>query len=130
MELSILPSRVKRPCAHPGCRELVEHGRCDKHKKQDQKQRDEQRGSAHERGYTSRWSKYSKWFLRQPENVFCKLQLPGCKNISECVDHIQPVNGADDPLFFEPINHQSACIHCNSVKGHRYVKGEGKPFGG
>jgi 5-methylcytosine-specific restriction protein A len=123
-----MPSKPLRLCNHPGCNELVTAGYCDKHKKQDQQQRDQRRGTAHERGYTYRWQKYSQWFLKQPENIFCKLQLPGCTNLAECVDHIDPVNGAKDPRFWDTSNHQGACIHCNSVKGHRKMIGKAEPF--
>lgn len=124
-----MPNRPKRPCGHPGCPVLISEGsRCENHKKQETRRYDEQRGTAHQRGYTARWQRYSKWFLRQSDNVFCKLQLPGCSNLAGGVDHIVPPNGPRDPLFWEPTNHQSACIHCNSVKGRRVIKGEAEPF--
>lgn len=122
-----MPYQLKKPCNRPGCPELV-HGRfCESHKKKHQQEQDLHRGNAHQRGYTSRWSRYSKWFLRQPENVFCMLQLRGCTNLARCVDHIHPC-GPDDPSFFDPDNHQAACIHCNSMKGRKNLMGEGKPF--
>ena len=131
-----MPSRAKRICNYPGCNQLVDSGYCEKHQKNrqvDRKQQarleDQRRGSAHERGYTSKWQRYSRWFLHQHENVFCKLQLPGCTNLAECVDHIQPPASPDDPLFWKPTNHQAACIHCNSVKGRRMIVGKGEPFG-
>jgi 5-methylcytosine-specific restriction protein A len=123
-----MATRPLRPCSYPGCPELVKSGKCEKHARRAQQEYDKQRGTAAERGYTYRWQKYSQWFLKQPENVFCKLQLPGCTNLSECVDHIDPVNGADDPKFWDRKNHQSACLHCNSVKGHKKMEGTGKPF--
>lgn len=125
-----MPSKPKHMCNRPGCPNLTSNRFCEEHTKQDQQYRDQRRGSAHERGYTSRWRRYSQSFLGKPENVFCKLQLPGCTNISECVDHIDPPNGPDDQRFWEPKNHQGACIHCNSVKGHRKMVGNSKPFGG
>jgi 5-methylcytosine-specific restriction protein A len=118
-----MPSRSKRPCASPGCPNLVTSGYCEKHKRNDYEYR---RGSASQRGYNSRWAKYSKWFLKQPGNHLCVLRLDDkCGYASECVDHIQPPNGPDDELFWLTSNHQPACIHCNSVKGHRTMKGEG-----
>jgi len=119
--------RAKKPCAYPGCAALVDGGvrHCDKHgqkvQKKIQKQADERRGSANDRGYTYRWRKYSSWFLNQPENVMCKLQLNGCTRVSGCVDHIDPPDGPDDPRFWDETNHQGACIHCNSVKGHSKI---------
>jgi 5-methylcytosine-specific restriction protein A len=117
-----------RPCNHPGCPALVVNGFCEKHKKQEQRRYDRQRGTANLRGYNYDWAKYSKWFISQPENIFCKLQLPGCTNISECTDHIDPPTGPDDPRFWDTSNHQGACLHCNSVKGHKKIKGNGRPF--
>lgn len=121
---------AKKLCNRQGCRTLIDKGQryCDIHKKQDQKQRDQRRGTAHERGYTYKWNRYSKVFLTNPENVFCKLHLPGCTNLSECVDHIDPPDGPNDPRFWDTSNHQGACIHCNSVKGHTKLEGKAKPF--
>lgn len=124
-----MPRRPLRPCSYPGCPVLVADGsRCPEHKRQEAQRYDQQRGSAHQRGYTPRWRRYSQWFIRQPENVFCRLQLPGCTNLTQCVDHIDPPDGPSDPRFWDPNNHQGSCIHCNSVKGRRYLKGEGNPF--
>ena len=63
------------------------------------------------------------------ENQFCSLRLPGCTFIAQCVDHIDPPDGPDDPRFWDKNNHQPACIHCNSVKGHRKIVGSYKVFG-
>lgn len=118
-----MPNKPLRPCSYPGCRELVTYGRCEKHKQVNQKESDKRRGTPTERGYNYKWTQYSKQFLSKPENQFCKLQLPGCTMIAECVDHIQPPNGGNDPLFWDTSNHQAACIHCNSGKGHRTIRG-------
>lgn len=121
-------TRPLRPCAHHGCPALVTEGRCERHAKQERQRYDKQRGTAASRGYGSRWAKYSKWFLSQSDNVFCKLQLTGCTNLSRCVDHVDPPDGPHDPRFWDTGNHQSACIHCNSVKGHRKLEGTAEPF--
>ena len=123
-----MPNKPLRPCSHSGCKELVASGMCEQHSKREQQRYDKQRGTAAERGYNTRWAKYSRWFLSQPENTFCKLQLSGCTNISRCVDHIKPPSSKDDPLFWDTSNHQGACIHCNSVKGHKTQEGTGRPF--
>lgn len=121
--------RALRFCRHPGCVALVSGaGRyCETHKADEQEAKrrlDERRGSARARGYTSRWNKYSKWFLSLPQNQFCKLHLDaGCAVVAQCVDHIDPPEGPSDAKFWDKTNHQAACIHCNSVKGNRrYVK--------
>ena len=118
-------------CKHTGCRNLVKSGYCELHQ-QDAIEEEERkkhrkdghrRGSSTERGYGTRWRKYSKWFLAQEGNQFCKLHLDGCTIYAECVDHIVPPTSANDPLFWDRNNHQPACIHCNSVKGDKSIRG-------
>ncbi|MCK9268492.1 MAG: HNH endonuclease [Alkaliphilus sp.] len=121
-----MPVRPRRPCAYPGCPELVGAGEryCSAHRKQEQKYYDKQRGTANERGYTYRWNKYSKWFLSQSENQVCKLRLDKrCKLIAECVDHIVPPSGPNDSLFWDEKNHQASCLVCNSIKGRKAIRG-------
>jgi len=125
-----MPSKSLRFCNHNGCTELISSRYCEKHDKEFQEKQkeklayyDKNRGSAQERGYDWRWQKYSKRFLKQPGNQICKLHFQGCTLIANCVDHIEPHNGSHDPMFWEPTNHQAACIHCNSVKGHRKIVG-------
>lgn len=118
-------------CRHPGCGSLTTEAYCDVHaelhageQKTKDRERDRRRGSARERGYSSRWDRYSKAFLARPENKICKLHLDdGCTILADCVDHIDPPDGPGDPRFWDKKNHQPACIHCNSVKGHRALKG-------
>lgn len=123
-------------CQWPGCSNITADRFCNEHRaageeQREQKQRDQKRrmdcrrGSARQRGYDTRWSKYSKWFLSQPHNQVCALHLDdGCAIIAQCVDHIDPPDGPNDPRFWDTANHQPACIHCNSVKGHRKITGE------
>lgn len=121
--------RAKRFCRHTGCGRLTDHesGYCEEHRSEWEEmntRRDRRRGTAFQRGYDHRWSAYSKWFLRQPGHQLCALHLDeGCAVIAQCVDHIVPPNDKDDPLFWDRTNHQPACIHCNSVKGERTIKG-------
>jgi 5-methylcytosine-specific restriction protein A len=124
---------LKKMCGYSGCSRLVTPPeryceRCKPKAQQQVRQRDQHRGSAYSRGYDYRWSKYSKLFLANPKNVFCKLQLPGCTNLAECPDHIDPPDGPDDPRFWDTNNHQPACLHCNSVKGHTKIEGKAEPF--
>ena len=104
-----MPSKPLRFCAHPGCNALVPGRYCDAHLSDEIKQRaayDKKRDNANQRGYTYRWSKYSKWFLSQPGNQICKLHLDdGCTIVADCEDHIEPVRGRDDPNFFRRENH-------------------------
>lgn len=120
---------ARRFCKHSGCSALVGGAQryCDEHKADEQeaeRKRDERRGSARERGYSTQWNKYSKAFLAMLGHQFCSLHLDeGCAVVAQCVDHIDPPRGAGDPKFWDKTNHQAACIHCNSVKGRRAVVG-------
>lgn len=68
------------------------------------------RKTASERGYDSRWSRYSRERLQLfPECVVCG--DPG--NVT---DHIIPVTGPDDPLFWDVTNHQTLCYSDHSKK--------------
>ena len=121
------PRRPRRLCKHPGCPELVEAGQggyCPEHAKARRQASDRLRGTATQRGYTYRWNKYSKWFLRQPGNQICRLRLDRrCTRLAMCVDHITPPTGPGDPLFWDPDNHQASCLVCNSIKGRRAMRG-------
>ena len=121
--------RNTRFCREPGCSALTKHvsGYCEKHRgkwEEMNRRRDIRRGSASERGYDSRWARYSRAFLREPGHQLCALRLDnGCAIVAQCVDHIDPPDGPRDPRFWDPDNHQPACIHCNSVKGNKNIKG-------
>lgn len=121
--------RNARFCREPGCSALTKHvsGYCEAHRgkwEEMNRRRDLRRGTAKERGYDSRWARYSKAFLAQPGHQLCALRLDeGCAIVAQCVDHIDPPDGPGDPRFWDPDNHQPACIHCNSVKGDKKIKG-------
>jgi 5-methylcytosine-specific restriction enzyme A len=121
-----MANKALRFCLHPGCNALTTDRYCSAHQSDENEQRalsDKKRGNANQRGYTYRWSKYSKWFLSQPGNQICKLHLEGCTIVAECVDHIIAVTGPDDPNFFKRENHQSSCLRCNTKKGKKTIKG-------
>jgi 5-methylcytosine-specific restriction enzyme A len=118
--------RPRKLCRHSGCNELIEgvETYCPEHKKEMLREYDKRRGTAQQRGYNYRWQKYSKAFLKQPGNQYCKLRIDGrCKLKAECVDHIEPPPDPRHPLFWDPSNHQSSCLPCNSIKGNKVIKG-------
>lgn len=124
-----MPARPKRPCAHPGCPELVERGWCSTHaaeraEREREKTRayDRRRGSSTARGYDWRWRKYSERFLWKHPVCAC-----GCGQPAEEVDHIEPVTGPDDPRFWDPTNHQALSKTCHSRKTARENRGFGNP---
>ncbi len=120
-----MPYRPKRPCGFPNCKELITSGGyCEKHKKQKQKQTDDNRGTAHERGYTATWHKARKRYLAaNPICVECEKE-----NIitpANTVDHIIPHRG-DKELFWDEDNWQSLCATHHSIKTAKEDGGWGR----
>ena len=73
---------------------------------------DQRRGNARDRGYTSRWDKARlTWLNRHPLCVMCERE--GRVTAAKVVDHIIPHRGPDglsDPvLFWDTANWQSLC---------------------
>jgi 5-methylcytosine-specific restriction protein A len=106
-----------RYCTHPRCpKKAVAEGRCEDHR----------RPSAHQRHYTYRWTKYAAaWLLVfpwcgqrrdgafYPEHSACVRR--GERVRAEVVDHIVPLSAGGS--VFDPVNHQSLCVRCNTLKG-------------
>lgn len=89
-------------------------GRCDRCHSKAQQLQDQQRGSASERGYTSRWQRARRTYLRShPLCVHCQQQ--GCLVPATVVDHVIPHKG-DWQLFWDEANWQSLCKPCHDVK--------------
>jgi 5-methylcytosine-specific restriction protein A len=109
-----MPSKPLKPCRSIGCPNLTAERYCEQHKQIDIEKRkayEMRRGSRHQRGYTSKWSRYSKAYLMM--NPICVR----CYNApSQHTDHIVPVTGPNDPLFWDPANHQGLCHSCHSKK--------------
>lgn len=115
-------------CSVPGCQRTCPPGErqcCPDHTvkaAQGKRQQDRQRGTAHERGYTYRWQRYRETFLRtSPMCARCIAQgVPQLADRGQGnpghVDHIVPVTGPDDPLFWHVDNHQSLCRDCHRWK--------------
>ena len=113
-----MPERASRPCRKPGCPALVTTGYCSEHKSSSPAALTEsRRGTAHRRGYTRRWSEYSKARLRQyPLCVGYPAGFHGERyTAAEVTDHI--IAASKRPgLFWDPANHQSLCQDCNKRK--------------
>lgn len=113
-----MPIKAKRPC--PKCGKLITNQcECQAGRVQTQrKEYDTRRGSAHSRGYTSRWNAYSRKYRREhPLCVDC-LEAGVLTSVEHGghVDHIIAVSGPDDPLFWDDANHASRCAPCHSRK--------------
>ena len=102
-----MPQRPLRPCGQMGCPELVTTGRCTAHQREAYRKQDQQRGSAAQRGYDSKWNKARKGYLaKHPWCAECKRQ--GRATPATLVDHIIPHRG-DMKLFWDSSNWQSLC---------------------
>ena len=106
-----------RPCRHPGCRELVQSGYCDRHKPK-----------SAPRGESEQWHdlynlpiwKYNlrpQQLLREPFCRVCWQERRERVTATE-VDHIVPHRGRME-LFVDERNLQSLCHNCHSAKTMR-----------
>ena len=108
--LHVLQRMPKRPCAHPGCNELIDISKryCEKHTPK------ENRPSAYQRGYDGRWQRARKRFLAA--NPFCvECRKRNLFVLATDVDHIIPHKGSKI-LFWSEDNWQPLCHACHSRK--------------
>lgn len=104
-----MPRKAKHPCGHPGCPEITEGNYCEKHKSMHP-----DRPSASRRGYTSKWRRLSKQYLRKhPMCVRCMAE--GKFVPATVVDHIIPHRG-DETLMWSQDNWQALCKPCHDKK--------------
>ncbi len=103
--------RSTGPCHVPTCpKHAVKNGLCEEHGKSASSLLYKRRAPG---GYDQRWRKYSKFRLAQ--FPFCVV----CGRGATETDHIKPVYGPGDPLFWDENNHQSLCHKCHSTKTWR-----------
>ena len=107
-----MPMKPLNPCRHPGCPALTADKYCSKHLPQ------YRRASAHERGYTSKWQRLSKLYLKvNPLCAECKRK--GKVTPATVVDHIVPHRG-NEQLMWSESNWQPLCKVCHDRKTGRY----------
>ena len=110
-----MPVASLRRCSSPGCSARVERGKCAACRSAHYRQQDKQRGTRTERGYSNRWLAYRAHYLkRHPLCAHCMQE--GHYVPALVVDHIVPINGDRDVLFWYPENHQPLCMGCHSRK--------------
>ena len=103
-----MPMKPLNPCRHPGCPNLAEERYCTVHAP------DHKRATAHERGYTSKWQRRSKLYLKtNPLCVECKRR--GRLTPATVVDHIVPHRG-NEQLMWSESNWQALCKPCHDKK--------------
>jgi hypothetical protein len=119
-----MPSALLRPCLGDGgrCPELVASGRCPAHTRQVE----QRRGSAHSRGYTSRYwvpfrARFSRMLLAAGIAPVCGASLPGGPSmaVSRCkaeglLNNLQLELHHDPPLTIE--ERKDHRIVCNPLR--------------
>lgn len=114
-----MPWQPLKRCSYQGCNKRVKSGRCEEHKQEARRQQDSKRGSRRERGYTPTWDKYRLHYLKlNPLCVHCLKN--GVYTPATIVDHIIPIDGGNDVLFWPDWNHQSLCHGCHNTKTFKH----------
>ncbi len=110
-----------KPCRKPGCRTLHRNanGFCDKHDKEQQQKRNDNRPPAHKRGYDWEWHKFRNRFLEQHPLCECsRCQEMGRLRVADIVHHIQSVDVRPD-LKFEETNLVAMSKSCHEAEHGR-----------
>jgi 5-methylcytosine-specific restriction protein A len=115
-----VPRRPQSTCPHPGCTTTTPGGRCDAHRRdvdlQRWQQADQNRPSARQRGYNTRWEKARKTYLaRHPLCACVECKAGGRVRVATVVDHVVPHRG-DQALFWDTSNWQAMAKTCHDRK--------------
>ena len=121
-----MPYAAKRPCTV--CGRLSDSSRCEDHRRAPQRALDRERGGANARGYTYRWQKESKAFLRAHPLCECDECQAGKLRVmaATVVDHRKPHRG-DPVLFWDQSNWQAMAKDCHDKKTATEDGGFGNP---
>ena len=97
---------VRSKCQYPRC---FNQRPCPKHGSTDN------RPSASRRGYDRHWQAYRLGYLQA--NPLCiQCEKAGRLTPATDVDHIKPISGQQDDLFWDSANHQALCHAHHSRK--------------
>jgi 5-methylcytosine-specific restriction enzyme A len=109
-----MPDRAARPCLKLGCPGLVRNGRCSLcGPMSSEREYDQARGTAAQRGYGARWQKLRRLYLRR--YPVCVL----CGRPATDVDHILPRRrGGSD----HETNLQALCASCHARKTNQELR--------
>lgn len=102
-----MPYAPKRPCRHPGCKNLCDSGVYCKEHQSVKTEHEMRRGTRSERGYTYKWYKARDLYLRQ--HPLCEECLKEHRTrAATVIDHVIPHRG-DPMLFWDTRNWQALC---------------------
>jgi len=125
-----MPRRPPKRCNGNGCNNLTNERYCDQHKRQLRQKQDKKRGTAHQRGYTSKWRTVSAAFLKKHPLCECDECKAGVLRVREAtvVDHIVPHKG-DKTVFWDRNNWQAMAKKCHDKKTAKEDGGFGHSLG-
>lgn len=106
--------KPKKPCLKCNCKNLVEKGYCDEHKKEVNKYNDSLRPSARERGYDRKWDIFRRYYLRK--YPLCKK----CNRPSIIPHHIIELKKGG--AKYDEKNILPVCVSCHNQLHDRFHK--------
>ena len=110
-----MPVKAPRPCLQPGCDELVQSGRCERHRQQYQRRQDNPATAARERSFywSQTWRRARAAFLdAHPLCAMCHAE--SVIRAAAEVDHIVSIRNGGDR--FDSSNLQGLCKRHHSEK--------------
>lgn len=119
---------ILRPCAHPGCPELLPLGtdaRCEKHKRQYNRERSQ---NVNQSFYNSTQWKRLRAVVRKEEPICSECKKHGRVSLTQHVDHILPIAEGGAKLARE--NLAGLCESCHNAKTRRENQRPSTPGGG
>src|SRR3989442_3388755 len=122
------PWAPKRPCPQPGCPELTDGGKCERHRRQYERERSAERRRDPRHAELQRFYGSDVWKRARAEQLarepYCRIcRAAGRTKLADTVDHLVEIRRGGDPL--DPANLQSVCKPCHGAKSIR----EGSRFG-
>lgn len=118
------PSRPKRPCAQPGCAELVSKGKCDRHRKQYERQRTARRRTNPNNTDSFYWSAY--WRKIRAAKLRADPLCAGCLAVGRTTAATEVDHQDGNQRNNDPENLTSYCKPCHSRKTVREDGGFGR----
>lgn len=109
-----MPFAPRRPCSSPGCKTLVETGKCSAHKIQYERDR----GSPTARGYGTDWRRFRHWYVQEivAPDPFCQdCHEPFMSTSKIELHHVRKVAGHPE-LLYDTSNIRHLCHGCHSAR--------------
>lgn len=111
--------RAPSVCVVPGCTKPAPPGqsKCEPHRLASNRQADQRRPNARERGYDSTWQRFARDYLRG--HPVCSV----CGDPAEVVDHIDG-KGPTGPQGYTDSNLRPACKPCHARFASSFPRGQ------